>query len=53
MHSHGRHEYVYTRSSTHVLMGYTGSSMGFHHVAAWDGQRVRVEPLTPGLMVHT
>jgi len=33
-------------------MGYTGSAMGFYG-AAWDGKRVKVEPLAPGLDLTT
>lgn len=33
-----------------VLMGlYAGSSMGFYG-AAWDGERVQVEPFSPALI---
>lgn len=33
-------------------MGYTGSLIGFYGIA-WDGERVKVEPLTPGLDLAT
>lgn len=33
-------------SSVHLFMVYAGLYLGFYG-AAWDGKRVRVEPLTP------